>query len=102
MFEQSKELTAFYRAYAQWLDRNAPNLQPFRRNEGLCRALLTYGTELYPERVFHADDEMDRQFEDAGLDVSYPFGKDEYALHRSAATMHLDPKRTAWVREHAK
>jgi hypothetical protein len=99
---QSDKLKAFYRAYVQWLDRNAPHLQPFVRNEGLCRALLTYCTALDPDTALFIEEEMEQQFEDAGLDVAYPFGKDEYALHRANWTMHLQPEREKWAREHAK
>lgn len=104
--KQSKALTRFYKAYAKWLEANAPeqqgkgNKHGFSRGSGLCGNLLCcmtvkskYGTVL---------DEMVQQFKDAGHEESYPFGGHR-AYERGARdyTQHLNGKRIRWVYAHA-
>lgn len=97
---QSEELTAFYRAYAEWLDDGAPNGQPFFRSFGLCSALDEFlGRTKKKWQIKH---EMLQQFEAAGLHANYPFGYAEYYRRMEKGTVYLQSKRVKWVREHAK
>lgn len=92
--EQSKELTAFYDAYLNWLERGAPNYDPFKRSLGLCNNLRRW-MGIVGSAARH---EMTTQFKAAGLDESYPFDPTEpYGLDFK----HDNPARIEWVRAHA-
>lgn len=99
----SDELKAFYRAYLAWLDDGAPEPGAFRRDTGLCGNLWA----AIPERAarIQARDEMRDQFKATGLSRSLPFntGYDtpDYGDESFVYRCHLNPKRIAWVREHA-
>lgn len=87
-----KALQDFYIAYGVWLDRGAPDGEPFWRNEGLCDNWIGQG-------IHKSGRALAMQFAQAGRDRHYPFGgagvfDDEEWLE----TMHLNPIRIAWVR----
>lgn len=94
---QSKELTAFYRAYKQWLDDGAPDKDPFHRCCGLCVSVEDFITE-----PFTVEEELHYQFKDAGLNPDYPFGEWNYEYRSSNWEQHLDPLRIKWVEDHLK
>ena len=73
MTVQSKELTQFYREYKSWLDVGAPDEMPFKRFKGLCDSLSDGG-------YYHTTvkDELKCQFYTEGLNVTYPFGSDNF------------------------
>lgn len=95
---QSAELTAFYRAYAKWLDDGAPEDKPFARCFGLCSNTFRYSNEV-GHRI---ENEMRIQFKNADLPVNYPFNDSSRYYDEEAAfnQMHLNPNRIQWVREH--
>lgn len=94
---QNKLLQAFYNTYAAWLDAGAPEGQPFYRHAGLCHNLGKFGGDR------DAYVEMTRQFEAAGLDYKYPFdyNMENYRSQSDDETMHLNPERIKWVKDHA-
>ena len=94
---QSKELTAFYRAYKQWLDDGAPDSEPFYRSCGLCSSVEDVITE-----PFIVERELNCQFKDAELNPEYPFGGANYASRTQNKEQHLDPLRIKWVEDHLK
>jgi hypothetical protein len=104
---QSPELTAFYRAYAAWLDEGAPENKSlagktmFSRRLGLCSNLINYAEyhHLGEERLEQLEDELWAQFEGQ----AYPFNSNSgccYGEESVARTMHLNLRRVAWVRAH--
>lgn len=100
MKKQSKELTEFYRDYLAWYDSGCPD-GSYSRVDGLCMAIevfsKTHGIAI--DKYGHAIEEMQQQFWDAGLRRGFPFESiDEYFRSDDLTT---NPKRIAWVREHA-
>ena len=107
MAKQSEELTEFYYAYAEWIDKGAPKSNLFSCQDGLCAAIFYYydgDFGLYqPVRS-----EMRQQFYRAKLDTNYPFNHEGCSLTAKRAfdsemrdqACHLNPKRTKWVRDH--
>lgn len=88
-------LQQFYNDYAAWLDAGAPEGQPFYRNLGLCASVTQY--------PYHQPRwKIKKQLEDAGLDKIYPFGGEyQFETDFDNATMHLNPERIKWVKDHA-
>lgn len=118
----SPELQEFYNSYQAWLERGAPDCEPYNRRYGLCYAIHTF------VRIKRADvdvrtqwlsdfemrtflcGEMTAQFmrelaEDDGypeLKGIYPFGPmTTYHAEEVFRRAHLNVKRQAWVRKHA-
>jgi len=94
-------LRTFAQAYVDWLDRGAPEGDPFAYRAGLCDALWAYRKQ-HNLSVEWEDDQFSNlvnKFEARGLDEFYPFGKSDYVSRRRAATMHKCPRRTAFIRE---
>jgi hypothetical protein len=95
---QSPELTAFYRAYAAWLDAGAPEVNVcFHRGIGLCGNLGSYA-QRHGFDTATLGDELDLQFNGE----AYPFNADEveYDYEADCDTSYLNPRRVAWVRAH--
>lgn len=89
-----KTLEGFYREYAAWLYKGAPDFKPFDRRYGLCKAITVYGL---PAEL------IKKQLQAAGLSSIYPFGGG-YTFERDyeGATAHLNAERREWVWEHCK
>ena len=100
---QSENLTRFYKAYADWLDDGAPDDEPFSRNDGLCcnlKKVFLFGCDL--PTIFRLNCEMRNQFGNTKLNRQFPFGGErKYLRENLRGTMHLNPLRVKWVREHA-
>lgn len=101
MIQQSCELAEFYKAYAAWLEADAPvwNENNFDRGRGLCSNMTIFG--LGQSCLL----EMMRQFEDSGLCRSYPFSNghfSNYFIEANAEHCHLNHNRRQWVFAHAK
>lgn len=99
---QSKELTAFYYAYWDWLVAGAPEGQPFYRNWGLCKCLSSYYK--HDANRFMLNDEMKAQFKNelklCNIENLFPFGYSDFQFRERLSLMHTCPKRRAWVKEH--
>lgn len=92
----SEELQSFFDAYANWLNAGAPERQPFSRARGLCGNLRLNRFESLD--IFAATDtELSNMFNA----VLYPFGEESYCLGILKGTLHLCPKRRAFVFAHA-
>ena len=89
-------LQQFYNDYAAWLDAGAPeDDKHFTRGEGLCSQAMKP-----PYRVHLS--EIKKQFVEAGLDSLYPFGGEyQFDIEFEDETMHLNPLRIQWVKDHA-
>lgn len=92
----SDNLKAFYQAYSEWLDEGAPDGYMFDRLSGLC-----YNLWCWSDYTDGLCSEMKQQFRKAGLDTEYPFDETREA-YLECDNMHLNPRRVAWVKEHAK
>lgn len=71
----------------------------FNNKRGLCGNLSTmfgHGADV------DINTEMMRQFEQAGLDLRYPFGQHEYQHRKDQRSMHECPKRLQWAFDHAR
>lgn len=104
---QSDELTAFYQDYLAWVEAGAvevdSDLYGYSRGSGLCSSLSNFcWRHEYYQYVFHH--EMKKQFEDAGLSSKIPFNSNigEYSTESIDDTIHLNPKRITWVKDHTK
>ena len=94
----SPELMEFYKAYAEWLDKGAPEHEPFQRGYGLCGNLAFNWKPVWYELI----QKMVRQFKEAGLHGEFPFDADgrEYMINKVDQKQHLNPRRIAWVRKY--
>lgn len=81
----SPELIAFLRDWRAWVDRGAPEGEPYTRVHGLCGCANHCGG-------LSLRYEMSDCFSD-----SYPFGMDAFHARSRASTQHEDPARLAWV-----
>jgi hypothetical protein len=99
---QSVKLTAFYRAYLEWVESGAGPHDIFDGAIGLCHSswLFAGGMDNH-ENAKDLEEELNKQFKDAGLSVAYPFnsGKD-WLYEKEGAYKHRNPKRIRWVRDH--
>ena len=100
---QSKELTAFYNAYNDWLEAGAPdkNEYSFSRRDGLCFLLYQFFDKVGEtcDNACRISKEMKNQFVSAQSEV-YPFGMSNYYERAKNNTQHLDPIRIRWVKAH--
>lgn len=88
----SPELRQGLADWLAWVERGAPEGEPFRRCEGLCRSMQDVA------KIYHSHDELKDLFESQGLHRLYPFGEDDFDRRRFEDTQHKCPKRLAWVR----
>lgn len=94
----SPELYDFYVDWLAWVDRGAPDMEPYDRSVGLCPSLDWYiGHAGAPDWLRMEQGDL---FELDERDPNYPFGEREYWEHAKGCSQHLDPARLAWVREH--
>lgn len=102
---QSDLLTAFYRAYLNWIMAGAPNFRPFNRRSGLCENLKRFIKDNHLDRatIWRIEEELYMQFQAARLKVDFPFnsGRRHYLLEAKEARMQENPLRLQWVLDHA-
>lgn len=100
---------AYLRDWLDWVERGAPNWQPYPRDEGLCGSVCWYMIDddtVYTEEKLHAIDaairytqsELAVMFAEDGLARGHPFGRAAFWRAEQKDTMHLGRKRVAWVR----
>ena len=80
-------------AYCDWLDRGAPDYQPFLRASGLCGNAFVCGG-------YGASDAVERAVRDE-FGNAFPFGAADFFARRDANTQHEDPARIALARRWA-
>lgn len=86
----------FLRDWLDWVERGAPNGEPYWRNVGLCQAAASYG------HGFTLIDDLVEFFECCGYSFLYPFNEGRsFLVETAAGTIHLNPRRLAFVREYA-
>lgn len=102
-------LTNFYRDLQAWIDAGCPEPNPhfFRKRRGLCANLDAWCEkqhDLSYEQWRVLDLELTSSFQEAGLDICYPFNEGSRMQFREEAydlAMYENPKRLEWVRNHA-
>jgi hypothetical protein len=90
----SPELRAFLADWLAWVERGAPEGEPYSREFGLCASVYSYA-RLAPRVSGH-----DLHVELCILfgDCDFPFGFENYDQRNFDETQHKDPARLAWVR----
>lgn len=98
----SPELKQFYLALQKWIDDGAVDNRVFARSTGICASIVYWNRRNtpFPEHNGIAI-EFKKQLADRGLDTVYPWGEIEYDDAMENGTMYEDPKRLAWIAEHA-
>lgn len=87
----SPELRAFLQDWLDWVERGAPEGEPYGRSYGLClNARYEWGYAL--------SSELERLFAAQGLNAATPFGSGYFA-RAVGKTQHECPKRLEWVRK---
>lgn len=105
----AERVMRYYIEYARWLDEGAPESScsrsvkviKFYRGTGLCSNLELYAAHKAIDACPLVG-YMYRQFEQAGLDMAFPFNQDgyDYGSEAKQRICHLNPERLAWVRAH--
>lgn len=100
MGKVSPEMRKFLQSWLDWTERDAPHLDPYPRDDGLCFALYRHvddDKKLYVR--LHR--ELKLLFDADGLDRFHPFTgtSEEYYRQSKASIFHECPKRLAWVKE---
>lgn len=99
---QSKELGLFYQALWDWIQSNfLNNPNEFEANCGLCSAIWDWhvAKDFTHESGVSLKEEMKQQFEDAGLDIQYPFDAQSWD-YANTVNKFTNPKRLAWIKNH--
>lgn len=95
-----KKLLAFLRSYRNWVDLGAPpdtdedNPRRYSRRHGLCDSV----SQMYSASTDEVRSVMKAIWRSQERSTGYPFGED-FDTRKTTATMHLCPKRMAWVRD---
>lgn len=99
----SPELKAFYQTMLAWLANDMPETAYFDRHAGLCHNLVMFlrARNTKWEDLCSITEEQRAQFRQAGLDQVYPFNYDGNDYTDDRHTMYENPKRLAWIKEHA-
>lgn len=82
------ETRAFLRDWLDWVERGAPDRQPYVRAWGLCSNASVFGHGAQPD--------LENTFSD-----STPFGEIDYYLRAGDRTQHECPMRLAFARANA-
>lgn len=88
--EMPNDLRAYLADYLAWVERGAPEGEPYRRNHGLC-----YNTQWCPDYDVNYDMMQDALAAAWPVDFLYPF-EGEYNDHWNE--YHLNDARLAFVR----
>lgn len=90
--KQKAKLTRFCQSYMNWVERGAPNGNPYRRDKGLCWNILHSADDSAYDPLYKA---LNRE--------SYPFneGHEDYYKECVARRCHLNKKRLEWVLLHS-
>lgn len=89
----SPELRAFLQNWLDWVERGAPEGEPYARSCGLCTNL---GWSEFANLKVWAELQSVLPY---GGRRSYPFGARGYTERVAHGTQHECPKRLAWVRK---
>lgn len=91
----SKELYTFFKEWLEWAENGGKGHDTFVNSVGLCSNIDWYSNK----ELEFLPHELKRLLAYLDLDVSYPFGEEDYTHRQRNGTQHLCPKRLAFVRE---
>lgn len=96
----STALRDFCRSWLEWVERGAPEGEPYSRHHGLCSGAIVFGGTGGWAAVIEVRERLKSDFPlKQGV---HPFGGGKaFVDDERAATMHLNPERLAWARKHA-
>lgn len=94
----SKELYTFFKEWLEWAEAGGDEHGVFYKHEGLCSSLESW----YDYKWLACLYELSSLLEYSGLDINYPFGKEDYVRRLRNDTQHECPLRLAFVREQIK
>lgn len=84
-------LLAYLKDWLAWVERGAPNREPYWRHVGLCcNSLFFHGDA--------ANRAMKKRFK-RFTSPTHPFGYENYEARMETNTQHECPKRLRWVRK---
>ena len=94
----SENLQRFLAEWLEWVEKGAPDEEPFCRRRGLCSGLEDWNLERDFD-VEEGEEELRCLFKADGLDGVYPFGGAEVFYEAvDHDEQHLNEARVAWVR----
>ena len=98
-----EELKRFYHELQEWVDEGMPPHADFYPECGLCASLYDWADRRYGSDTVDALYDTQRaMFREAGLDKDFPFDTEEsYQQAYMNDAMYRNPKRLAWIKEHA-
>lgn len=113
VINSSKELYEFYKAWLDFAEGRVSHDEEVDYAKGgflcgdwgLCGNCDDYATFVLDQDFDHESgdmpltQEMKFQFDEAGLDIDYPFGSSAYYSYGETNTCHKDPNRLQWVRD---
>lgn len=97
----SANLKQFLAAWLEWVEKGAPDEEPFCRRRGLCANFEEWlcARNECEEKIEEENDQLLELFRADGFEPIYPFGGcEEFYAERDDDTMHLNEARLAWVR----
>lgn len=100
--KSSPALLAFYIDWLAWAEAGAPDDSAcFTPGIGLCNNAWYHAQLHGREKPHEVEEELHKQFRAAGRygeRMYYPFGQADYLKRSDNDSLHLCPKRLAWVR----
>lgn len=97
-------LIDFYKDYLGWINRGAPDREPYSRRIGLCTNLIYFANNFKEvdeegELALKLFTELRWQFRAAGLSDTYPFiDRDDFIKEGREEIAHLNETRILWVK----
>lgn len=88
----------FYRDLQKWISGGMKSHSIFHKNVGLCSTYHLWG-HLNKNKIH----DIETDFETAGLNPTYPFNENrlDYNEEKAADSTYINPRRLAWIKEHA-
>lgn len=88
----------FYREIQKWISEGMKDHPIFRKDFGLCSTYRFWG--------YHTDNKIHDirdDFKTAKLHFNLPFNKtmQDYDKERTSDSIYMNPRRIAWIKEHA-
>ena len=88
----------FYREIQKWISEGMKAHPIFRKDVGLCSVYFLWGCHTN-NKIHNIRDD----FEAAGLHSDLPFNESllDYNKERTTDSIYMNPRRLAWIKEHA-
>ena len=88
----------FYREIQKWISEGMKDHPIFHKDVGICSTYRLWG-HLNKNKIH----DIETDFETAGLHSDFPFNENllDYTEERTADSLYMNPRRIAWIKEHA-